>query len=133
LEHSTTTGSLETTDAEKRRYAEMSMRFNIQNNTFKKLFPQLVQEYIAATSQDTKSQYSSQGNSETRTTTPSHINSQRTNRDKEVIEAIEEVFNNNKTKTSRKKKEDNSWSSILCFLFLCVVIVLVVLFITRVV
>jgi len=42
LEKSPTLGSIESTDYDKRAFAEQSLRFNLQNNQFKELFPDIV-------------------------------------------------------------------------------------------
>jgi Flp pilus assembly protein TadB len=128
LDHSTTTGSIETTDAEKRKYAQMSMHFNMQNNVFKKMFPQLVQEFNASTKR-VNSQHASQNDTHA---TTSFVNFQKLNHDREVIEAMEEVFSNTEPKTHRIKKGDHTNRSnsfvILWLLFAFVAFVVLLVF-----
>lgn len=45
MDKSPTTGSVNTTDAEKQRYAKASLAFNCKNPAFRKLFPEYVEKY----------------------------------------------------------------------------------------
>ncbi|KAG8656572.1 ubiquitin-conjugating enzyme E2 34 [Manihot esculenta] len=45
MDHSPTTGSVTTTDAEKARLAKTSLAFNCKNPTFRKLFPEYVEKF----------------------------------------------------------------------------------------
>jgi ubiquitin-conjugating enzyme E2 J2 len=45
LENQSTTGSISTTDSEKRALAQMSMNFNRKNPTFKKMFADVLEEF----------------------------------------------------------------------------------------
>lgn len=44
LEEKTTTGSIQSSSAERRHLAKVSMEFNVKNPTFRKLFPGLIEE-----------------------------------------------------------------------------------------
>jgi ubiquitin-conjugating enzyme E2 J2 len=66
LEDKITTGSIETTDLQKRQYAIGSMEFNKRDPMFRKLFPDLVKDYEAAQ----EARDSSTSTTMTTTTTP---------------------------------------------------------------
>ncbi|KAJ7951427.1 Ubiquitin-conjugating enzyme, E2 [Quillaja saponaria] len=109
MDNSPTTGSVNTTIAEKQRLAKFSLAFNCKNATFRKMFPEYVDKY-------NQQQLDEQLVSERLSSKPSQDESSRLMLDK-VVKSTEDIKKVDDLKGGRKNRKQPfpTWMMLLMF------------------